>query len=129
MREIHFDRSYHLREKGSKLGVRSLFDEENPWLQPFEQAMNDRTFNAHTIHDLEIGVLVDTTFNSIWSLAATSLLEYQGSAEYFESNVYRRSAPYAIARERARNILDIRSTILDLLERLQDELLQQNPKS
>ena len=31
-----------------------------------------------------------------------------------------------VARERARNVLDKRSTILDLLESLEDELVQQN---
>lgn len=88
--------------------------------------MNDRTINAHTIHDLDIGALVDTTFNNIWALAATSLLEFQGSAEHSQNGNYRISDSYVVARERARNILDIRSTICDLFESLEDELVQQS---
>jgi hypothetical protein len=132
MREINFDRAYYLKEYTTRMRARTLLDEDCPLLQPFEQAMNDRTMNAHTIHDLNIGALVDTTFNNIWALAATSLLEFKGSAEYYDvaggtsAAGYRMSDSYVIARERARNILDMRSTILDLLESLEDELVQQN---
>ena len=76
MREISLDRAYLLKENYSKLRARTLFDEKCHLLQPFEQAMNERTSHAHSIHDLEISSLVDTTFNNIRSLAATSLLEF-----------------------------------------------------
>jgi len=126
MREINFDRAYYLKDFTTRMRDRTLFDEDCPLLQPFEQAMNDRTINAHTIHDLDIGALVDTTFNNIWALAATSLLEFQGSAEHSQNGNYRISDSYVVARERARNILDIRSTICDLFESLEDELVQQS---
>jgi hypothetical protein len=133
MREITFDRAFYLdssnklEKRDPRLRTRTLFSEECPRLQPFEQAINDRAVTGHTIHNLEIGTLIDTTFNSIWALAATSLFEFQGPTEVYQvSTGLRKCDPFAIAKERARNILDTRSTIMDLLEGLEDELVQQN---
>ncbi|KAN0110333.1 hypothetical protein V8E51_006720 [Hyaloscypha variabilis] len=133
MREITFDRAFYLdssnklEKRDPRLRTQALFSEECPCLQPFEQAINDRAVTGHTIHNLEIGTLIDTTFNSIWALAATSLFEFQGPTEVYQvSTGLRKCDPFAIAKERARNILDTRYTIMDLLEGLEGELVQQN---
>jgi hypothetical protein len=133
MREITFDRAFYLdssnklEKRDPRLRTQALFSEECPCLQPFEQAINDRAVTGHTIHNLEIGTLIDTTFNSIWALAATSLFEFQSPTEVYQvSTGLRKCDPFAIAKERAQNILDTRSTIMDLLEGLEDELVQQN---
>ena len=72
------------------------------------------------------------TTSGLWQLQLGSLPEFQGSVESYDVAVgtsaagYRMSDSYAIARERARNILDMRrSTIWDLLESLEGELVQQ----
>jgi hypothetical protein len=104
----------------------SLFNEDCPNLQPFEQSIKLWAITGHTIHDLEIGTLIDTTFNNIRGLAATSLLEFQGPVEEYMDSGFVECVTHAMARERARVVLDIRSTILDIFEGIEDELVQQN---
>jgi hypothetical protein len=69
MREIQLDREFHKEVNNEKknymLRTRSLFNEDCPNLQPFEQNIKLRAITGHTIHDLEISALIDTTFNNI----------------------------------------------------------------
>jgi hypothetical protein len=102
-----------------------LFNEDCPNLLPFEQTISKRGITGHTIHDLDIAAMIGTEFNNIWSLAATPLLEFQGSPGNWHSN-YVLPLPHIVAKVRSRIILDIRSNILDLFEGLEDELIQQN---
>jgi hypothetical protein len=128
LREIHFDRDFYRdfdKKKFDRPRSWSLFNEDCPNLQPFEQTISKREITGHNIHDLDIMALIGTDFNNIWSLAATSLLEFQGSPSLWNASHIERLR-HIVAKERSRIILDTRSNILELFEDLEDELIQQN---
>lgn len=127
LREIQFDRDFYKdeKEKYNRPRSHSLFNEDCSNLQPFERTISKRGITGHNIHDLDITALIGTEFNKIWSLAATSLLEFQGSPGTWHTK-YVLPLRNIVAKERSRIILDIRSNILDLFEGLEDELIQQN---
>lgn len=127
LREIQFDRDFYKdeKEKYNRPRSHSLFNEDCSNLQAFERTISKRGITGHNIHDLDITALIGTEFNKIWSLAATSLLEFQGSPGTWHTK-YVLPLRNIVAKERSRIILDIRSNILDLFEGLEDELIQQN---
>jgi hypothetical protein len=102
----------------SRTRLRTRFDEDCPNLLTFGKPIHMRMTKSHTIHDLGISALIDTSFKDIWSLGAVSLLEYQYSRRIWDSDVgnYINYHPYVVLIERARLILDLRSSILDVFE-------------
>lgn len=94
--------------------------------------IDHRAITGQTIHDLKIDTPIGTRYHNIWSLAVTSLFEFQGLAREWiphsgdSGGYYKEHPSFIIAKERTRVVLDIRSRILDLVEGIEDELLEQN---
>jgi hypothetical protein len=83
--EIQFDRDFYKghEKKGDRPRARSLFytnpgssTDRYPNLESFEQTIYMREITGQTIQDLKITALIETRFNDVWRLAATSLLKF-----------------------------------------------------